>query len=93
MSASQNIVENDILDLPDEECSLVNTSEINRKYTISSLPDCAEISNISGISRVACSSSITGKKNNLLQIKNTKYYTIVQTLVIALSVLKHCNLQ
>ncbi|CAI6353484.1 unnamed protein product [Macrosiphum euphorbiae] len=59
MSASQNIVENDILDLPDEECSLVNTSEINREYTISSLPDCAEISNISGISRVACSSSIT----------------------------------
>jgi len=62
--SAQNIDEENVLDLPDPECSagiaVCSTPILGRTHSST------EMTNISNISRVTCTSPTTGKKNNLL---------------------------
>lgn len=71
MSASQNIAKENVLDLPDTECSV--GVEVCSSPILEHISSSLDITNISGISRVACTSPITGKKNNLLLFTLKKY--------------------
>lgn len=62
--STQNIEEDNVLDLPDLECSagiaVCSTPILGRTHSST------DMTNISNISRVTCTSPTTGKKNNLL---------------------------